>query len=659
MTTPTIARKCHWLRRNRSSRRPEWLLFVDAESHLTATGNLADLHTFRLGWAALCHYTPAKGLVTLGWYKITDLLDFWRTVTSTAEGRDNLYVVSHNIDYDSRVLHAFSILPGLGYAPRYCIIADSCRFFSFGDKETKINLLDNLNYWPMPLAELGIEFGIPKLEIDFAACTDDELSVYCKKDVEILTRVWRYWLSFLDEHDLGDWSITTAGQSWNAYRHKFMPCKIGIHNRADAIHLERASYKGGRCEVWRIGKFLNGPFYKLDVNGLYAHCMRAYKSPQKLVKVLTNITPQELSRLLDRYMVIADVLVETDQPVYPVVLEGYNVFPVGSFRTCLTTFDLQYALPRGHITGIGQVAIYEPQYLFKPFIDYFTPLRQQYKDQGDTGRSLLCKLIRNSLYGKFGQKGYEQETIGDAPLDAVNVTRWIDSETGQKCVDWTFGGKVIRQYYTEEGFDSFPAIASHVASAGRWILWDYAQKASLENVYYADTDSLIVNQVGYDALQPWIDPVALGYLKREGSSPDLHVTAKKSYVFGSERTIKGIRKNAQEVSPGRWRQTHFTSLKWAFAKGNLDDVLTYEVEKEEHPTLFHGRLGSDHQVLPPEIALDADQVSAIVAPDSQVVWDWWIHPRWIAALETREHLPEIPLSFELEPPGLEGYETIL
>lgn len=642
MPAKTIDRKCHWLRRNTAARRPEYILFVDGESYLDPIHDKADLHTFRLGWACLTHYTPNQGLHVHGWHKITDPLSFWHTVEPIAYECGQLYIVSHNIDYDARVLHAFTILPGKGWEPDYLILADSCHFFTFKADKAKISLLDNLNYWQISLEELGEEFGIPKLDIDFAQCTDEELSTYCHRDVEILVKAWHYWLSFLDEHNLGNWAITTAGQAWNAYRHRFMPCKIGIHNRADAIKLERASYKGGRCEVWRIGSFSDGPYYKLDVNGLYAYCMREFPAPQKLVKVIYDVCPQYLAKLLDKYLVIADVYIETDEPVYPIQIKGYNVFPVGTFQTTLTSWELAYALEHDHIRAIGECALYEPEHLFTSFIDYFTPLRQAYKEQGDTGRSLLCKMLRNSLYGKFGQRGYDQEIIENTPLDQVSTTRWIDGETGERCIDWTFGGKKIRQYYKGESEDSFPAVASHVSAAGRLVLWDYANKASTDNVYYADTDSLIVNTWGYLNLSDWIDPLKLGFLKIEQQADSLEIIARKSYRLGNSRTLKGIKKNARLTKSGKWRQTQFTSLKWAFSKGNLDDVVTYEIEKEEHPTLYHGTVDKQGRVHPPELSQDPAAIAEIVGPETDYAWTWWVSPQWFASLAPRSHWEYLP-----------------
>lgn len=636
MTTPTIDRRCHWLRKNRGSRRPELLVFVDTETNQDEIGSDRTLHTFKVGWACLARYQPHNGLEVIGWHEITDDVAFWRVVSDLAAQHKCTYIVSHNIDFDARVLRAFSIIPGLGWSPSYAILGESCRFFTFKSGKNSIALLDNLNYWRTTLATLGAEFGIAKMTIDFKTATQSKLSVYCHRDVEILVRVWDYWLRFLDKHDLGDFAITIAGQALRAFRHRFMHDEIGIHNRKDAIRLERESYKGGRCEVWKVGKFTEGPYYKLDINGLYAYVMRKYPTPRKLVKVLVNVNPDYLVKLLEEYQVIADVLLETDEPYYALHLNGFNVFPVGQFRATLTTWETINALEKGHLRGIGEVAIYTPESLFKSFIDYFTPLRQKYKAAGDMARSRMCKDLRNSLYGKFGQRGYKQKVIGDAPLDKVAVRHWLDLESQGECWDWTFGGKIIRQEKSGESEDSFPGIASHISAAGRCVLWDYAQKAGPGHVYYADTDSLIVDQAGYDNLQDWIDPLELGKLKLEGESEDLEIYAKKSYVFDGRMTTKGISKKAVRTADGLWRQTHFTSLKWAFKHGDLDHVLTYEVEKHMQNVLTFGIVGKNGAVTPPAMTLKQEDISKLIEPTSPYAWTWWIDVPWFQSLQTRK-----------------------
>jgi len=617
-------------------------VFVDVESTLTPLHEQADQHILRLGWACLARYVPYHGLEVIGWQQITDSLTFWRTISDIAANHKDTYVIAHNIGYDARVLHAFSILPGIGWTPSYAIMGKSCTFFTFKADKNRINLLDNMNYWQCSLADIGRDLGLPKLDIDPFGTDDATLSHYCHRDVEILVKAWDYWLEFLDKHNLGDFSITVSGQALAAYRHAFMHHKIGIHNNKEAVALERESYKGGRCEITRVGHFTDGPFYKLDVNGLYAYVMQTYPCPRRLVKVISEVSPEYLGKLLEQYQVIADCIVETGEPIYAVHMDGYNLFPTGVFRATLTTWDLILALNNGHLRAIGPCALYESADLFKSFINYFTPLRQQYKAHGDLARSKLCKMIRNGLYGKFGQKGYRQKVVDDAPLRKVSVKHWLDDETGGKCDDWTFGGKVLRQFYEGEGNDSFPAIASHIAAAGRSVLWGYIQIAGPENYYYADTDSLFVNQAGLDRLHDYIDPIELGYLKVEGTSPDLEIVAKKDYVFDGERKTKGIRKSATRTEDGGWKQTHFTSIRWGFNHGDLDDVITYDVVKHNKLLTHYGKIGKDGRISPPVFSLDRDQITEIVQPIDSSRWDWWIDLPWLGTLETRKRPPILP-----------------
>jgi len=64
---------------------------------------------------------------------------------------------------------------------------------------------------------------------------------------------WKRWIEFCQSEDLGAFGYTIAGQSFNAFRHKFMKEDIYIHNSEKVLELERECYKGGRCEAFFIG----------------------------------------------------------------------------------------------------------------------------------------------------------------------------------------------------------------------------------------------------------------------------------------------------------------------------------------------------------------------------------------------------------------------
>lgn len=625
-----LERRCHWLSRNKTSKRPETVLFIDAEAEINRPDEDREEHTFRLGVGCLATYTEEDGLQAQEWRRFAEEGDLWGWVEELSTEHKRLLIVSHNIDYDARVCRAFWFLPHLNWSPTYCVMSPSCTMFVWERGEHKIEMLDNMNWWQASVAQLGQSVDLPKLEVDFDTATEEKLFTYCKRDVEILVKLWRSWFQFLDTHDLGSFGITAAKQAFNAYRHRFMDEKIGIHNNSVCAALSRESYHGGRAECFFVGKAQPGTYYKLDVNALYAAMMAWYPQPRKLVKVIQNVSVDFLDTLLGQYLAIAEVVVEAREPIYVKQISGRNSYPTGSFLTTLTTPELQVALINNEVRGIGRVALFQGTDLFSEYVDYFTPLRAQYRENGDLARSRMCKLLRNSLQGKFGQVAHKQEVIGEAPLDTVEVRRWLDAESGRSCVDWTFGGSIIRQYHGGEPWDSLPAIPAHVAAYGRVYMYSLIRLAGRTHVFYIDTDSLIVDEAGFHNLSGVIDPGKIGWLKIEGIAEDLEINAKKDYRFGDLRTLKGIKSNAVQLAPDLFEQWHFTTIRYAFMEQNLDGVRLRKVQRKQHYGRISGTVGQDGWVRPPHLRLNPQDLLGYLAnQEEDRTWVWEFNQDWL------------------------------
>jgi len=636
-----LERRCHWLSRNKTSKRPETILFIDTEAEINRPDENREEHTFRLGVGCFASYTEEGGLQEQEWRQFAKEEELWGWVEELSVEHKRLLIVSHNIDYDARICRAFWFLPHLSWSPTYCVMAPSCTMFVWEREKHRIEMLDNMNWWQASVEQLGKSVGLAKLEVDFDTVVEADLFTYCKRDVEILVRLWQQWFEFLDRHNLGSFGITAAKQAFNAYRHHFMREKIGIHNNSVCAALSRESYHGGRTECFFVGKASPGTYYKLDVNALYAAMMAWYPQPCKLVKVVQNVSTDFLDVLLGRYLAIAEVVVDAREPIYVKQILGRNAYPTGSFLTTLTTPELQVALINNEIRGVGRVALFEGADLFSEYVDYFTPLRAQYRERGDLARSRMCKLLRNSLQGKFGQVAHKQEVLGDAPLDTVAVRRWLDTESGRSCIDWTFGGKVIRQYSGGEPWDSLPAIPAHVAAYGRVYMWSLINLAEREHVFYIDTDSLIVDEVGFRNLAGVIDPDKIGWLKLEGTTENLEINAKKDYRFGDLRTLKGIKSDAVHLAPDLFEQWHFTTIKYAFMEQNLDGVRLRKVQKKQRYGRISGTLGKDGWVHPPHLLLDPkDFLGYLADPEKDRVWVWEFEAGWLRRTKKVVHLKE-------------------
>ncbi|GAH75426.1 unnamed protein product, partial [marine sediment metagenome] len=266
-----------------------------------------------------------------------------------------------------------------------------------------------------------------------------------------------------------------------------------------------------------------------DVNSLYPYVMATNPYPCKYQEKLQGIDGKTLQRALISQSATAKVLIDTDEPAYA-VRRSRTIFPIGRFWVTLTTPELLYALEHNHIVKIDSVVFYEQADLFSGYVNRFYKMRQEFKSAGVKSYDTFCKYMLNSLYGKFGQKADIWTKIGDCPdePDRIEILFTV-GEKGVKQLRYLLGEIFISDGY-EESYNSFPAIAAHVAAYGRMHLYNLMQITGMGNYYYCDTDSLIVNEVGLCNLQNQIDENKLGSLKIDESGQSLTVRGLKDYT---------------------------------------------------------------------------------------------------------------------------------
>ncbi len=601
-------REAHELGITRSNTRPTRVIFFDTETTPIAAGEGRTQHKLKLGYAKMCRRTddevldPWRDLVFSSPGELWSKLDGWCKKKSTT------YLVAHNLIFDLAVTHAFKEMSLAGWELRSFYSKGMVSIFRWKHGERRLIALDNGNFFSGKLDTWGERIGIRKLPIDFETCSPEELLTYCKRDVEIMVQLWRSWISFLDHNQCGAFKPTVASTAFNAWRHRFLKTPIWIHDHADAIALERESYHGGRTECLWVGRRDDGPFYYLDVNNMYGFILQTRSFPASLWGYRDQPASAELAYKLKRYAVIARVTLEVDQPWYPIVDHGFTTFPVGSFITTLTTPELKLALDRGWLREVHAMSWYRPAVLFKDYVSFFSQVRSRYQLEHKDGWSQIAKLLVNGLYGKFGQKGVKQELIGDCSPDEMSREQVYDLQSGQYYDIVKLAGKIFRESRQGESYHSFPAIAAHVTAYARMYLAWLRFAVPQEHVFYLDTDSLIVDQVGYDALRFYMDPHKLGMLKVEARSPWLEISAAKDYKMEMRTRQKGISPMARELADGVWMQTQWVKLGGLMRANYATGYFTQEVTKKIQREIHSGRLQQDGWILPFELVSSQEAV---------------------------------------------------
>lgn len=592
-----MSRKPHWLRPVKRAAYPRELIAFDTETAAVWLDDDTCENVLTFGWACYSRYIKESQWSEPKWFRFTTGQQLWEWIGNVSRPKQQTYVYCHNVNFDWQTTDMCRILPSLGWTCDQAIINDPPNAFRWRRDNKTLRLLDSFNYFYASLAQIGDRIDLPKLTSKHAyhfEILDDD---YCRRDSLIVLRAVQQWIEWLRTNDLGSLAISLAAQSMNAYKHHFLHHNIYIDDNDDAQDLARLSYFGGRVEAWRVGVPVSN-VYCLDVNSLYPYVMREQSYPVKLHGVYKRVRLAELSRWLDKYSVVATVLLDTREPAYPERGESKLLFPVGQFWTTLTTPELKHALAHNRIRECSTASIYDSAPMFREYMDTFYDLRLEAMHADDATATYFIKKLMNSHYGKWAQRGGHEEIIGYTDDYSLRVEDEIDIDTAKRYRIRYIAGVITSCSLDKESRESLPAISSHVTAYGRMLLWRLACIAGPENVYYMDTDSLHVHERAMHNLSSEIDATRLGALKLEKTIARAIYYGPKDYSLDGVRKTKGIRGNATEVEPGVFEQQQFVSLRGACSANWNGGPIIRRVRKRLSRVYTKGVVDASGNVLP-------------------------------------------------------------
>lgn len=594
-----INRPQHILKKNHVTQIMHNILFVDTETNVIQISETEQKHVFRLGCGIFYRYRDGE-YVEENRFSSTNLEEFWKHILKCCRKKITLHIFAHNMHFDFNVLQSLKYMGMNGFSMKGIVI-DSNRFiakFYNKYKDYRITFVDSTNYMMISIAALGKLFGIEKMHVDFEKSSIEEITTYCFRDVEILAKWIITLIKFVQVEDLGKFRYTIASQAFAAYKHRFMKHDIVAHSNEDVVELELSSYRGGLCDCFRVGKYEGEEIYKLDVNSMYPYVMKTYAYPIRFVGYYRYVPLQTYQERFKDRMHIADVTINIKRNWIPIKFNNKLCRVRGRVRACLTSAELIYYKDDIEIEKIHAIAVYESAQIFTEYVNYFYEKKEEASRKNDNVHKMLYKLFLNSLYGKFAQCVREIQIREMQEQDTNAATLMTYSAAGEKYIY-----RFIDRYMIEEGdrmlgYDSMPAIASFVTAYARVYLHELIKTAGEENVFYVDTDSLVVTKQGLQRLQQYIDEYELGKLKVEQVANKLEIVMPKQYTFGQVKKMKGIRKDAKKVNDNTYQQYHFMKTKSLWRKGISDAVIVKTITKHLNSIYDKGIVEDDGRVTP-------------------------------------------------------------
>jgi len=613
------------LQHNKSCQIARRLVFVDCETKDQQPENpLAEVHRLWFGLARTGRVDKSGGSIQYTCQQeqvFWSIPNFWDWIKTVSEVRKTTWIYAHNAGFDLTILGLWEKIrdgdlkitkPRRSRDPKtkkeiwhgLLILEDPPTVLGLEDRDGRRYVVcDTLNYWRTSLAVLGKSVGLEKIDMpDWEAPIEDWIA-YCRRDVEVIELAVLELLRWWKENDLGNWRWTGPGLSMSAFRHKFLKHDIVFHDRYDVRALERKAYYGGQLEAYQLGD-IPGPVFQYDVSSLYPSVMRGNLFPTvlrhwSLDSVWTRGAPP-----YDPATMVAEVQLKPCDQTFPKRNKDGVSYCQGPGQTFLCGPELAFAHEHNLIERWGRWSTYEMGEIFTDYVDYFYGLKLDYELQNRPVQRTFVKLLLNSLYGKFGQRGgkwvFNEHRIPLLDFGIFHEINFI-TKAVQKCLaiwdvvlDWTPLNEVEQ---------AFPAIAAWVTAYSRQEMRSLREIAGQTHYFYQSTDSLLVDSHGSDALiaAGKVDGDRLGSLKLEQTADSAWIGGLHWYRIG-DKLIEGSKKSsAVTIDSTSWSELQFDSLRSVLANKGRPEITIKRVTKTRTAQYTKGVVSQSGQVTPHQL----------------------------------------------------------
>jgi hypothetical protein len=342
------------------------------------------------------------------------------------------------------------------------------------------------------------------------------------------------YIAMCDLYGMGSLQTTAAAQGLYSFRKQHMEWHLLAHDDMKVRALERRAYYGGRAECFHLGQ-LPGWLTHLDVKSMYSALGEKLLLPTELMRDYHS--PDDLCHdsAWAEHTHIADVRLNSFSGHFPCRIDGRLIWPVGTFDTTLAGEELRRAVNQGVVTQWHQIRSYKAAPIYAAQSKWYYDALNELELNGLDHLRTPLKLTVNASFGKIGARG---KMWLDYPEEHYRPKwgQWWGRHPVEKCMTQfrAIDGAVQFLDGSGEPQNSLPAVAACMTAAGRMRLVDLIDLAGKANVYYCDTDGLIVSQDGLRRLMEQFE-VAVntpGKLQVRESGDDVEIFGIKNYRFG-------------------------------------------------------------------------------------------------------------------------------
>lgn len=559
----------HYIRKNDTSRIPRRHIIFDTETRYTKEGR-TETQVWRCGVASFCEYTD-KNKWRIQTREFASPNDLVAAISAFTRPKKRTVLWAHNLSFDLRISQALKLLVRDGWSLQDIRLASQGTWAKWRREQATLIAVDSVSVWPCSLDKLAQALGRDTYAYPR---TDDDTSwlAKCGRDVEVLTDAVTRYLSWLRDDDMGTWQMTGAGQSWGAWRHKHYTHKILVADDLEARTAERRAMWTGRAEAWTHGTDETAMVYDLDFQNAYATIAREIQLPVRQAATARVQTIDGLLSLANRFCVLAELEVTTDNPVVPTERNGHVIWPVGTFNTTLWDPEIRLLADAGASVKVGNVWLYKKAPALRSWADWILLDLHSPDDQVEAWRKIILKHWSRTLIGRFAMKYQSWNEFAQAATDDLRIMNGYDRDEEAPFRLLQVGKQVKMMGDEEEGNSAVPAITGYVMSESRRRLWDVTQLIGQRDVFYIDTDSVLVSSRGYGTYRRLVDHPAMASLRLKRRFRGYSIAGPRQAIIGGETRISGLPKGSRRIAEWEFEGHVWRGFDEAIKLGEADKV---------------------------------------------------------------------------------------
>lgn len=553
MTGPARPAQVHRIRPNHREWTPPQVISLDTETYPETIPD-GELHQLRC-WAArldVRRSADPDGLGTSRGYgydtaELCDQLDIWTL------GQRTVWMYAHNLSFDLAVTRLPVQLAARGWQVTAHALSSDAPWLRMKRRGCVLTICDSWGWLRADLGAVAADLGMSKLPLPDWSDEDGHWVARCQRDVDVLAAAMLTLMDWWDAQQLGSWTLTGSAGGWNTWRHRTtVPLPLIVPDPEQTAADRQAIY-GGRREAFRHGQLDGGPWVLADFRSAYPTIAASYPLPAARQGSFPGMDRDSPLVCGPDYGIIAQVVINTWEPRYPVRVAGRVAYPVGRFTTTLAGPEIADARRRGHLESIGRgwlhrlsphmaewgrwiLAVTDPEQLLAPPV-----VRRAAKHWG------------RATIGKTAARGWQiipLATLGGGGWDyrpAWNAEHQAASHLVEVC------GQAAEVIQSGDGDNAYPAILAFVESWTRLHLGQAIDIIGQADVVTCDTDGLVVTaarwgQLAADCLQ--VGPLQL---RRKDDYREVHVLGPQHITTDTDRKLSGIPRSATADDGGQLR----------------------------------------------------------------------------------------------------------